>query len=260
MNYIDVHAHLNDPKYGGNLSEILEDMRLKGVTRVINSGYDMSSTAVAADISDKNKGIYFTAGIHPDDAKTMTDEYAAQLKKYAEDPCCVGIGETGFDFYWNKSTEEEQERAFETQMAIACETGLPFVVHSRNACKKTLDFLKSRKDLIKREFLLHCYSESAECVKEFCDLGASFSLGGVVTFKNAKKAEVIRAIPLDRLLSETDSPYLSPEPFRGTVNTPANVIYVVRKFAEVKGVSEEKMNEIINENAERLFPKLTERK
>ena len=166
---------------------------------------------------------------------------------------CVAIGETGYDFYWNKSTEEEQTRAFERQVEIADDLGKPFVVHSREAHRKTVDFLKKHKSVIKRGFLLHCYAGSAESVKEIVDLGGYFSFGGVITFRNAKKEEVINAVPTDRILTETDCPYLTPEPYRGTVNKPENVKYVLKKIAAVKNEDEEFTAKYIRENAKRLF-------
>ncbi len=256
MNYIDVHAHLSDPKYGGDISAVINNMKVASVKRVINCGYDLSSSEQIAEMSEKYDNMYYCAGVHPDDAKTLSDEVLNRIKQLCRSEKCVAVGEIGFDFYWNKSTEEEQIKAFERQMELADELLLPFVVHSREASAKTQKFLKDRKSLINHGFLMHCYSESAESAKVYEDLGAYFSFGGVITFKNAKKGDIVKSIPIDRILSETDCPYLSPEPYRGSVNDPSRIPLIVAKIAEFKGITiEETVNEI-NKNAERLFYKL----
>ena len=256
MRYIDVHAHLNDSRYGGDIAPIKERMKGAHVERVINSGFDYASSEYALKLSQENEGMYFCPGVHPDNAKTFSPEIYDKFKIFGSDPKCVAIGEIGFDFHWLASTEEEQERAFEKQMELADELGLPFVVHSRDATKKTVDFLQDRKSLINHGFLMHCYSDSAETAQIYLGLGAYFSFGGVITFKNAKKEEIIRSIPIDRVLSETDSPYLSPDPFRGMINEPTRIPLIVAKLASVYGKSVEETAEIINDNADRLFFKL----
>ncbi|MBR1867086.1 MAG: TatD family hydrolase [Clostridia bacterium] len=256
MNFIDVHAHLSDPKYGGDISAVINNMKKANITRVINCGYDLPSSVAIAEMSEKYEGMYYCAGVHPDDAKTLTDGVYGEIKKLCLGEKCVAVGEIGFDFYWNKSTEEEQIKAFERQMELADSLSLPFVVHSRDASAKTQAFLKDRKSLINHGFLMHCYSESAESAKVYEDLGAYFSFGGVITFKNAKKGDIVKSIPLDRLLSETDCPYLSPEPYRGSVNDPSRIPIITAKIAEFKGISVEEAANAINQNAERLFYKL----
>ncbi len=256
MNYIDVHAHLSDPRYGGDITEIKERMAAAGVNRIISSGYDLESSVKSCQLSKENEGVYFSAGIHPDNAKTFDEETYRELKTLCSDEKCVAVGEIGFDFHWLASTEEEQEVAFERQLELSAELNLPFIVHSRDAAKKTVDFLEKRKSLIKHGFLMHCFSESKEIAKILLNLGAYFSFGGIITFKNAKKEEIIKSIPIDRILSETDSPYLSPEPYRGTLNDPSRIPIIDCKIASVYGKSVEETADIINKNAERLFYKL----
>ncbi len=253
MKLVDVHAHLCDAKFDGKTDETVNAFLSAGVDLVINSGFDIASSVKAAEQSARYKNVYFSAGVHPDNASTFDKKTEDILYKLAESDKCVAIGEIGYDFYWNKSSEEEQTKAFERQVEIAYTVNKPFVVHSREAHKKTVYFLKDRKSLLKNGFLLHCYAGSAESVREIVDLGGYFSLGGVVTFKNAKKDDVIRAIPSDRLLTETDCPYLAPEPLRGSVNTPANIIYILEKIAAVRGEKAETTAEFIRRNAERLF-------
>lgn len=253
MILVDVHSHLCDNRYDGTEDEIVESFLANGGELMINSGFDIPSSVKSAGQAEKYGCVYFSAGVHPDEAKTFDKDAEKTFIELAKRDKCVAIGETGYDFYWNKSTEEEQTRAFERQVEIADDLGKPFVVHSREAHRKTVDFLKRHKSVIKRGFLLHCYAGSAESVKEIADLGGYFSFGGVITFRNAKKEEVIKAIPQDRILTETDCPYLTPEPFRGTTNKPENVKYVLKKIAAVKGEDEEFTAKYIRENAKRLF-------
>lgn len=256
MSYIDVHAHLCDARYNGDITEVLSSMKEAGVTRVINSGYDYISSRLSAELADKYDGLYFSVGVHPDESGTLDDDALENIKKLALNTKCVAIGEIGLDYHNFVYPKEVQYKAFERQMEIADELELPFVVHSRDASEEMLKFLKERKSLIKKGFLMHCYSESIESAKEYLKLGAYFSFGGVITFKNAKKDGIIASIPTDRLLSETDSPYLSPEPFRGTTNNPSRIPYIVKKLAEAKNISAHDMIVAINENADRLFFKL----
>lgn len=251
--FVDVHAHLCDGKYGGEIERLVDAYREAKVELVINSGYNIESSQKVMQESEKFSDMYFSAGVHPDDAKTLDNRAIERLVGIARHRKCVAIGEIGFDFYWNKSTEEEQIFAFEKQMEIADELGLPFVVHSRDASEKTARFLKERKSLIKNGFLMHCYSESAEMAKIYQDLGGYFSFGGVITFKNAKKEEVIKSISKERLLTETDSPYLTPHPYRGQMNDPSKVVFVADKMAEILGLEKEEMQDIIYSNAKELF-------
>ncbi|MBO4323724.1 MAG: TatD family hydrolase [Clostridia bacterium] len=255
MSYIDVHAHLNDKRYNGDIFSVVSAMKGAGVERVINSGFDFPSSVLAAELSRIYDGFYFSAGVHPEETAGFDEETAENLFNLGKDEKCVAIGETGLDYHSEGYDKAVQYKAFERQMEIADKLSLPFVVHSRSACKDTLDFLTEHKSLIKRGFLMHCYSESAEVAERLTELGAYFSFGGVITFKNARKEEVVASIPIDRLLSETDSPYLSPEPFRGTTNDPSRIPYIVKKLAEFKGVSLSEMARAIEENAKRLFNK-----
>ena len=229
--FVDSHAHLTDEKYGDDIAAVINRYREAGVGAVVNAGADMLSTEKSAILAEKYEDMYFTAGVHPDEAKTLDDEAYIGLKEFAKRKKCVGIGEIGFDFHWMKSTEEEQIHAFEKQ----------------------LEFLKERKELLKNGFLLHCFGESAEIAKIYVDMGAYFSFGGVITFKNAKKEETIRAVPTDRLLTETDCPYLSPEPFRGQVNEPCRIPLIAKKLAEIKGLDEAETEKIIESNFKRFY-------
>ena len=251
--FVDVHAHLCDGKYGGEIDSLVNAYENAGVGIVINSGYDVPSSKKVMEQSQRFASMYFSAGVHPDEAKTLDNRAIERLITLLKDKKCVALGEIGFDFYWNKSTEEEQIFAFEKQMEIADHFGLPFVVHSRDASAKTSAFLKDRKSLIKHGFLMHCYSESAEMARVYQDLGGYFSFGGVITFKNAKKEDVIKAIAPERLLTETDCPYLTPHPFRGQMNDSSKVVYVTQKIAEVLNLDIQQAKTLIRENTRRLF-------
>lgn len=253
MKLVDVHAHLNDDKFGGDLDEVVDNYLAVGVGAVINSGYDMPSSLKAAEIAEKYESAYFSAGVHPDDAKYFDLSAEKTLESLLKHEKCVAAGEIGFDFYWNKSDEESQRRAFLRQMQIADYCGKPFVVHSREANAKTLAFLRENYKLINRGFLMHCYAGSAEDVKNYAELGAYFSFGGVITFKNCKKESVIAAVPQNRILTETDCPYLTPEPFRGKRNEPAYVRFALEKIAAIKGEDKEFTAEYIAGNAKKLF-------
>lgn len=251
--YIDVHAHLADSKYGGQIEKLVEAYQSAGVGLVINSGYDIPSSIAVKEQSERYCDMFFSAGVHPDEAKTLDNQSIDQLISLASHKKCLAVGEIGFDFYWNKSTEQEQIYAFEKQMEIADHLKRPFVVHSRDASAKTVAFLKDRKSLLKHGFLMHCFSESAETAKVYQDLGGYFSFGGVITFKNAKKDEIIKSISKDRLLTETDAPYLTPHPYRGQVNDSSKVVFVADKMAEILGFEKEQMQDIIRSNAKALF-------
>ena len=250
---VDVHAHLCDSKYGGEIDFLVNAYESAGVGLVINSGYDLASSEKVMIQSQKFDSMYFSAGIHPDEAKTLDNRVIERLTAILKDKKCVAVGEIGFDFYWNKSTEKKQIFAFEKQMEIADHLGLPFVVHSRDASAKTVAFLKDRKSLIKHGFLMHCYSESAEMAKVYEGLGGYFSFGGVITFKNAKKDEIIKSISPERILTETDCPYLAPHPFRGQLNDSSKVVYVAQKIADVLEKTLSETEDLIRENTRRLF-------
>ena len=249
MNRVDVHAHLGDPKFAGETDEIVKRFTLAGVKTVVTSGYDVQSSVSAKDIAEKYENVYFSAGVHPDEARTFDKSAEETLYSLGKHEKCVAIGEIGLDFYWNKSTEEEQRSAFIRQIEIANELGKPFVVHSREANAKTLALLKEHKDLIKRGFLMHCYAGSKEDVKNYAALGAYFSFGGVITFKNAKKEEIVKSVPADRILTETDCPYLTPEPHRGTRNEPAYIEYILEKISYIREEDKEITAKRIAENA-----------
>ncbi len=254
--FIDAHAHLNDKRLLDNLSEVRSSYLSCDVDLVINSGYDLQSSYVSKEVSEKFDEVYFTAGVHPDSCKTFNSGVYEEIKNLALHKKCVAIGETGVDLHFEPENEKIQLEVFDAQINIASELKLPVVVHSRDACKLTYDFIKERLHLLQNGFLLHCFSESAEVAKEYVKIGAYFSFGGVTTFKNAKKDQVIKNIPMDKILTETDCPYMAPVPYRGTLNEPKYVSIIAQKIAEFYSVSTKEFALQVKQNAKTLFKKL----
>lgn len=254
MNYLDIHAHFADEGY--TFPDEWERIRQAGVGTVVLAGDTIAHSAAHRDFCANHEGYYFCAGVYPTVTEGFGETELNALRSLGGDKKCVGLGEIGFDYHKPEDTNKPAQRAaFIAQLETAAELDLPVQIHSRDAAADTLALLKEHRSLLTRGFLLHCYSYSVELLREFASLGGYFSFGGVTCFKNAGKVtECVRACPPDRILSETDSPYLSP--FRGEKNSPANIPVIVKKLAELRGTDEESLAAQIRENAYRLFPKL----
>lgn len=249
MELFDSHAHYNDEKFENEL-EIIEEIYNSGVTKLITAGYSLETTKKAIEIAHKYDFVYATAGISPNDIDDLKEEYFEEIKSMAKDEKVVAIGEIGLDYYWNKENKEAQKDAFIKQIKIANEMNLPIVIHTREAVQDTLEILKQNKT----RGVFHCCPLNIELIKEGLKLGFYISFAGPVTFKNSKNAnQVIEFVPLDKMLIETDSPYLSPEPLRGTRNDSRNVKYIAQKIAEVKGIPMDEVARITYENARKIF-------
>ncbi|MDE5990889.1 MAG: TatD family hydrolase, partial [Clostridia bacterium] len=207
------------------------------------------------ELSNKFSQVFAIVGTHPHDAKNFDEESENFYKRVASLDKVIAIGEIGIDYYYDLSPRDIQKEVFARQIDIACEVGLPIVLHIRDAYKDALDILTAKKDKLGAGVLLHCYSSSAEMIKQFDKFNCYYALGGAITFKNAKKDDVILAIPDDRLLVETDCPYMTPVPFRGQPNEPKYINYVIDKIASVKNLTREQVIEITNTNTKRLFSK-----
>ncbi len=250
---IDVHAHFADEGY--LFPEEWKKIRAAGVTRVILAGDNARHTRMHRDFCETYEGAFFTAGVHPSETGDFTRATLAELRELTADEKCVAVGEIGLDYHYEETDKEKQRSAFEEQLALASSVGLPVQIHSRDACADTLAILKNAEAYLKNGILLHCYSYGKENMNAFLSLGAYFSFGGVACFKNAKNVwESVRACPADRLLTETDSPYLSP--FRGEKNSPANIPVIADKIAELRGEERSFLVALIDKNAERLFPRV----
>ncbi|HHX23895.1 MAG: TatD family hydrolase [Tepidanaerobacteraceae bacterium] len=246
----DVHAHLDDKAFDDDRQEVLKNIKEAGIT-VINAGSDIKSSEFSLRLAQENDFIYACVGVHPHEAQKVKKDYINQLEKLANNPKVLGIGEIGLDYYYDFSDRKIQKRVFSEQIDLAKSLDLPVVIHDRDAHKDTLDILKDLRPL---KGLMHCYSGSFEMAQELIKLGFYFSFGGVITFKNAKKPkEVVSKLPLDRILLETDCPYLSPEPFRGKRNDPTRIPVIAKALAGLKELSLDKVVETTNENLSKLF-------
>lgn len=249
-NLIDTHSHI-DMKDFGDLDVIIFNAKNSGVEKIILPSVDRNSFEKVIEISNNYENVYCALGIHPSEVQNAKDEDFDKIIELASDKKVVGIGECGLDYYWDKSFVEEQKRAFLKQIEIALSLKKPLIVHDRDAHKDTFDLLK---DISEIPIIMHCFSGSLEFAKECIKKGFYIALGGVVTFKNAKKAhEVAENIPLENLLLETDAPYLTPEPYRGKRNEPAYVKFVAEKIAELRGISFDEVAETTTNNARKVF-------
>ena len=259
--YIDIHCHLPGDEYGelGGADGVVARAEENGVERIVCSGFDMESSYRAAEIANRHDGVYFTAGFHPSELKKYRDGDLEKLRVLCDDEKCVAVGEIGLDYHFEDNPAPALQRElFIRQMMLADEVGLPVVLHSRDAAQETLQILTENRGLLKKGGLMHCYSYSPEMTAEFAALGLYFSFGGPSTFKNANKVtQSVRRVNADRILSETDCPYLTPVPFRGTFpNEPKNVKYVVENMAVLRNENEEELKKQILDNARRLFFRL----
>lgn len=249
-NIFDSHAHYTDKAFNDDRENLLGSLRESGICGVINCGADLKSSQGSLELSEKYDFIFAAYGIHPEEIDGLPDNYIDVLREMATNEKCVAIGEIGLDYYWRQDNKEKQKEVFEKQIILAKELNLPIIVHDREAHGDTLEILKRHKP----QGVLHCFSGSTEMAKEILRLGMFIGLGGALTFKNAKKPlEVAEALPLDRLLLETDCPYMAPVPMRGKRNDSRYIPYVAEKFAEIKGISPQEVLNAATENTKKLF-------
>lgn len=256
MKLFDHHCHLDDEKFDEDREQIIEKIRNSEVANVISAGYSLDSSKRAIGLSKKYDFIYATCGVSPNDIPQTEEELWKTLQEIKElaknNEKVMAIGEIGLDYYWNKENKELQKKAFIKQIELANELNMPIVIHTREAVMDTLEILKNYP--VERNGIFHCCPLNRELVKEGLKLGFYISFAGPITFKNSKNAnEIIDMVPLDRILIETDSPYLSPEPFRGKRNDPRNVRYMAQKVAEVKKFTIEEIAEITYNNTKRIY-------
>ena len=250
MNYlIDTHAHLD---MYDDWQSVIENARENGVKKIIIPAVETQYFQKIVDIANSNDDVFCMMGVFPSEAKTWSDENIDLIKEFCKNEKVVGIGEIGLDYYWDKSFIEAQKEVFIKQIKLANELGLPIAVHDREAHKDCFDILREYNN--GSDVVFHCFSGSLEFAKECIKQGWYIALGGVVTFKNAVKAkEVVSEIPLEYLMLETDSPYLTPVPYRGKENKPAYVKYVAEEVAKLRGISVEDVISITTKNAEKVF-------
>ncbi len=253
MLLIDTHAHLDSSRFNKDRAEVIKNARDTGVSYIVNIGADLRSSRYSVKLAREYPFIFATVGIHPHDAISLDANVLAELEKLAGEEKVVAIGEIGLDYYYDHSPRDIQRAAFIDQLVLAKKLNLPIVVHSREAEEDTISILKEHY----RQGgtgILHCFSGSLKMAREALELGFYLAFGGIVTFKNAGGLlEVLEELPLDRILLETDCPYLSPVPYRGKRNEPAYLPYVAEKIGEIKGVSLEEVAEITTANAIRVY-------
>lgn len=250
---IDSHAHLDGEEFAQDREEVLAFAKKMGIDRIVNVGFDLPSSRRSIALAGRYPGVYAAVGVHPHEAGEAPENYLEELEKLASQPKVVAIGEIGLDYFYNHSEPEVQKRIFREQIRLAKRIGKPIIIHDRDAHADTLNIIREER-AGETGGVLHCFSGSWEMAQECMKMGFYISLAGPVTFKNAKKGiEVALNMPLHRLLVETDSPYLTPEPYRGRRNEPGYVRYVAEKIAELKGISLEEVAEATTRNAEELF-------
>lgn len=247
------HAHYDDEAFDTDREELLTSLAEHGIGTVINIGASLAGSEMTVKLSGQYSFIYGAVGVHPSEVAELTEEGIARLRNLCGYEKVVAVGEIGLDYHYPEPAVSLQKEWFERQLELAREVKLPVIIHSREAAKDTLDIMQAHRA---EEIggVVHCFSYTKEMAREYLNMDFYFGIGGVITFKNAKKLkEAVQYIPMDRILLETDSPYLSPEPHRGERNSSLNLSYVVSAISELKGISCEEVEESTERNAKKLF-------
>jgi TatD DNase family protein len=249
----DTHAHINDKQFAEDREEMLQRAVDAGVSRLVVIGCDAEGITSAIELAEKYDFVYAAIGWHPVDAIDMTDTDLERIEELSTHPKVVAIGEMGLDYHWDKSPKDVQKDVLRQQIQLAKRVKLPIIIHNREATADIIPILRE-EGAAEVGGIMHCYSDEADLIQEFLDMNFYISLGGPVTFKNARAPkEVAKIVPADRLLIETDCPYLAPHPNRGKRNEPAYVILVAEQIAELRGIGYEELAELTMRNAERLY-------
>ena len=249
-NIFDTHAHYDSSRFDEDRDALISSLCEKGVSHIINCGCDLESSIASVELTEKYGFVYAAVGVHPHEAEDTSEEKFKEIERLYKNKRVVAVGEIGLDYHYDFSPREIQLDFFEKQLILADKLSLPVIMHDREAHEDTMRLLTRYKP----KGVVHCFSGSVEMAKEIIKLGMYIGLGGAVTFKNARKpVEVAEYVPLDRLLLETDAPYLSPEPKRGKANNSSLIIYVAEALAEIKGIPTEEVLRITKQNAEKLF-------
>lgn len=249
MKLVDTHCHLDNEKFDQDRLEVIERIK-ENLEFCVNIGYDLASSKKSLELAKEYDFIYAVIGVHPIDIAEYSEEVEKELEHLGKNPKVVAIGEIGLDYHWMTEPKEIQQERFKSQLELAERLNKPVVIHTRDAMEDTVNILKNYPNITG---VIHCYPGSLETAKQLVDR-FYLGIGGTLTFKNSKKAvEVVKDIPLDRIVIETDCPYLTPEPFRGKRNEPIYVEYVAKKIAEIKEISVEDVTKITTENAKKLY-------
>lgn len=249
----DTHVHLNDEQFAADLDQVFQRMKENNVTRVLCVAFDLKSSGETTAMAEKHSGVVASVGVHPHDAEDVPADYLAQLAELARRPGVVALGEMGLDYYRDLSPRPVQKQVFREQLALVRELNMPVIIHVRDAFGDLMDILR-RDGISPAGGVMHCFSGSWEVARECMEMGFYISLAGPVTFKNAVKLkDIAMQVPVERLLIETDCPYLAPEPYRGRRNEPAYVFYVAQHIAALRNISFEELAQSTTENAKKLF-------
>lgn len=249
----DTHAHYDDRQFEEDRAELLGSMQEQGVGMIVDAGSDIASWDKIGQLTEQYPFIYGAIGVHPDEVGELDEEKMQRMEKLLSGEKMVAVGEIGLDYYWDEPERSIQKKWFEAQIELARDVKLPIIIHSRDAAKDTYDIMKA---LHAEEIggVVHCFSYSKEMARQFLDMGFYIGIGGVVTFKNAKTLKEVAAYtPLDRIVLETDCPYLSPEPNRGKRNSSLNLNYVAEALSQIKGINKEELIAVTEENARQLY-------
>ena len=247
----DTHAHYDSGAFNADRREVLSSMPEKGVGLIVNPGCDERSSRAALALAEEFSFVWAAVGVHPEDMGSLGPDSLETIRSLAGHEKCVAIGEVGLDYYWDDTHKAEQKELFAAQLAMAIELDLPVIVHDREAHADCLELVSAFPEA---RGVFHCFSGSAETARELLRRGWYLGFDGPVTYKNARKAlEVLEIVPLERILVETDSPYMSPVPLRGKRNDSSNLVYILQKIAEIKGVTAQEIERIAWENGKRLF-------
>lgn len=255
---IDTHAHYDDEAFDDDRERVLESLEPGGIYRVVNIGASLESSQASLALAKSHEHIYAAVGIHPEHAQEMTEAELECLRKMSTEPEVVAWGEIGLDYHYEAPSRNIQKDCFVRQLETAREMKLPVAVHSRDAAQDTLDIMTANR-AGEIEGVVHCYSYGVELAKKYLDMGMYFGIGGVITFKNARRlAEVVEYLPMDAIVLETDCPYMAPTPYRGKRNNSTLLQYVVQRIAQIKNIPQEDVMRITGINAYKLYPKLGE--
>ncbi|SHH47975.1 TatD DNase family protein [Anaerosphaera aminiphila DSM 21120] len=252
---IDSHAHLDDKKFDYDRDTLITNLKQNGIDFVYNIGADLESSIASVELANKYSNIHAVVGVHPHEAKTYSNEVEEKLIELTKDKKVRAIGEIGLDFYYDNSPRDVQREVFKRQIILADAVKLPVVIHSRDASEETYDMIEwAKTNYSDMDILIHCFSQSVEMMRKYMKLDCYIALGGAVTFKNARvPKEVAREVDINRLLLETDSPYMTPVPFRGKRNEPMYIKYVAREIAQIRGMDEAELVSITDANTKRFY-------
>ena len=251
----ETHAHYDDEQYNDDRENLLREIFSAGIGKIVNVGATMEGSRYSVYLSKQYPDMYAAVGVHPSEIKDLNEKAYEELRELSQEEKVVAIGEIGLDYYWDKEEEvqKKQREEFRNQLTLAREVGLPVIIHSRDAAADTMEILRN-EPRVENPGIIHCYSYSVEMAKEFVKMGYYIGVGGVVTFKNAKVLkQVVTEIPLERIVLETDCPYMAPEPHRGKRNSSLYIPHIVAKIAELKGVTPQEVEKVTYGNALQVY-------